>query len=95
MRRIAAAGHASASDAHHIRSAASLFARMHAAPTTENAERLAQWLGEGPVHVRALDIALTEWGLMQSGNLAVDAGGAGDAGDAGQTGHARRGSGGA
>lgn len=85
MRRIAAAGPALASDAH-VRSASSLFARMHAAPTTENAERLAQWLGEGPVHVRALDIALTEWGLMQSGN---------PVGDAGDAGHPRRGSGGA
>lgn len=85
MRRIAAAGHALASDAH-VRSAASLFARMHAAPTTENAERLAQWLGEGPVHVRALDIALTEWGLMQSGH---------PVGDVDRTGDARRGSGGA
>ncbi|MGJ7611886.1 MULTISPECIES: hypothetical protein [unclassified Variovorax] len=88
MRRIAAAGHALASDAR-VRAAASLFARMHAAPTTENAERLAQWLGEGPVHVRALDIALTEWGLMQSGHPAGDAG---KAGDVAQTDRARGGS---
>lgn len=72
MRRTAAAEHASASDAH-VRAASSLFARMHAAPTKENAERLVHWLGKGPVHVRALDIALTEWGLVQSGHPVGDA----------------------
>lgn len=71
MRRIVAAAHACVSDAH-IRAATSLFSEMHAAPTPENAERLAQWLGKDPVHVRALDIALTEWGLAQSGHPVGD-----------------------
>jgi hypothetical protein len=51
-----------------LASAASLFAALHAAPTLDNAERLAQWLGADARHARALDIALTEWGLVRSGH---------------------------
>jgi hypothetical protein len=55
-----------------LAAAASLFTAMHAAPTLDNAERLAQWLGTDPRHVRALDIALTEWGLARSGHPVGD-----------------------
>ncbi|WP_176928717.1 MULTISPECIES: hypothetical protein [Variovorax] len=41
---------------------------MHASPTLQNTEELAQWLGKDPRHLRALDIALAEWGLVQSGH---------------------------
>ena len=51
-----------------IRTAASLFACVHASPSLQNAEQLAQWLGKDPCHLRALDIALAEWGLAQSGH---------------------------
>jgi|APAra7269096936_1048531.scaffolds.fasta_scaffold113355_1 hypothetical protein len=51
-----------------IRTATSLFECMHASPTLENSERLAHWLGTDPRHVRALEIALTQWGLAQSGH---------------------------
>lgn len=51
-----------------VRTAASLFACMHASPTLQNTEQLAQWLGKAPCHLRALDIALAEWGLLQSGH---------------------------
>ncbi|MFM9926626.1 hypothetical protein VLK31_26825 [Variovorax sp. H27-G14] len=54
-----------------IRAAASLFASVHAAPTLQNAERLVHWLGQHPLHARALDIALTQWGLAQSGHSAT------------------------
>lgn len=56
----------------HVRTASSLFVAMRAAPTLDNTERLAQWLGRDPAHVRALDIALTEWGLVQSGHPVGD-----------------------
>lgn len=59
-----------------IRTAASLFTRLQAAATLENTERLVHWLGQDPQHVRALDIALTQWGLAQSGHPAVSARGA-------------------
>lgn len=51
-----------------IRTAASLFACIHASPTLQNTEQLAHWLGKDPRHLRALDIALAEWGLVQSGH---------------------------
>lgn len=51
-----------------IRTATSLFGCMHASPTLENSERLVHWLGQDPRHVRALEIALTQWGLAQSGH---------------------------
>lgn len=59
-----------------IRTAASLFACMHASPTLRNTEQLAQWLGKDPRHLRALDIALAEWGLVQSGHPVGSARGA-------------------
>jgi hypothetical protein len=74
-----ASGAGAVTDAH-VRTAWSLFAGMHAALTPDNAERLTQWLGKNPLHVRALDIALTEWGLVQSGHPVGNArGGSGNA----------------
>ena len=67
MRRAAPALQARVPDAC-LASAASLFAALHAAPTLGNAERLAQWLGTDARHARALDIALSEWGLARSGH---------------------------
>lgn len=67
MKRVAPTLHAFVPDAC-LHMAALLFTTVHASPTPENAERLACWLGEDPRHVRALDRALTEWGLVQSGH---------------------------
>ena len=47
--------------------AAFLFESMYACPSLQNTELLALWLGEDPRHIRALDIALTEWGLRTAG----------------------------
>lgn len=88
MRQTESARQVRVPEAHeaHVRQAASLFTGMHAAPTLANAERLVQWLGESPVHVRALDVALTEWGLAQSGHPAGDVrAGAGACAAAGNT----------
>ncbi|SET77381.1 hypothetical protein SAMN05443580_106228 [Variovorax sp. OV084] len=67
MRRAGLAAHCLVPD-ECVRTAASLFACMHASPTLQNTEELARWLGKDPRHLRALDIALAEWGLVQSGH---------------------------
>lgn len=40
-----------------------LFCQLHDAPSHDHADRLIQWLGQDPRHVRALDEALTLWAL--------------------------------
>lgn len=44
-----------------------LFAQMHGCPSFQTAERLVSWLGEADSHVQALDMALTDLGLVVIG----------------------------
>lgn len=44
-----------------------LFAQMHGCPSFQTAERLVSWLGEAGWHVQALDMGLTDLGLVVIG----------------------------
>ncbi|KPU91768.1 hypothetical protein APR50_31145 [Variovorax paradoxus] len=46
-----------------VATAWTLFSRLHDEPSRAHAHRLVTWLGEDPLHVRALDDALTLWAL--------------------------------
>ncbi len=46
-----------------VATAWTLFSRLHDEPSRVHAHRLVAWLGEDPLHVRALDDALTLWAL--------------------------------